>query len=184
MAHVEWLAEIERRSASGDVPAAMRHDEPPWQPPILAEVPAAALRRLRYVVVDDVDHAEGDVVLVSEPWPTVDLLGRVRHATPDAREQYVPVARWHALLTRRRIPAELTERRPRIGDAFAMMLPRSGDVTKPKGPVVDVTADAREAARAAFYGAVALPMAPAHAEALRDPETAAPIVVAAPEEWL
>jgi len=180
----EWLAEIERRSGGGDVPAQMRQDEPPWQPAILANVPPAALRDLRYVVVDDVDHTDGDVVIVSEPWPTVDMLGRVRHATADAVEQYVAVARWHALLKRRRIPAEVAERPPRIGDAFAMMLPRSGDVLKPKGPVVDVTADAREAARAAFYGAVALPMAPAHAEALRAPETATPLVVDAPEEWL
>lgn len=181
---MEWLAEIERRSAGGDVPPQMRVDEPPWQPPILANVPPDALRKLRYVVVDDVDHAEGDVVVVSEPWPTVDMLGRVRHLSAEASEQYVAVAKWHALLTRRRIPAEVAQRPPRVGDAFAMRLPRSGDVLKPKGPVVDVTADAREAARAAFYGAVALPMAPAHAEALRAPETTTPIVVDAPEEWL
>jgi len=176
---MSWLAEIERRSTVADVPPG----DVPWVPPILANVPQAALRKLRYVVVDDVDDADGDVVVVSEAWPTVDVLGRVRHATATAREQTVPVSRWTSLLERRRIPEELRARAPRVGDAFAMRLPASDDVTKPKGPVVDVTADAREAARTAFYGAVALPMDAATAEELRAPEDAPRLVVEAPEEW-
>ena len=176
---MEWLAEIERRSSRGDVP----RGDAPWVPPILANVPPEVVRTLRYVVVDDVDDAEGDVVVVDEPWPTVDVLGRVRHAAEGARETYVTVERWAGLLARRRLPEELRTRPPRIGDAFAMRLPRSGDLKRVSGPVVDVTADAREAARAAFYGAVALPMDAAVAEDLRTPDDAPRPVVAMPEEW-
>jgi hypothetical protein len=177
---MDWLAQIEERSGRGEVP----RGDVPWVPPILAEVPPETVRRLRYVVLDDVDDAEGDVVLVASEWPTVDALGRVRHAPGTAREQYVPVSRWTALLERRRVPEEVRTRPPRIGDTFAMRLGRGDDVTRPKGPVVDVTADAREAARTAFYGAVALPVDPALAEHLRDEEAAGPrLVVAAPEEW-
>lgn len=176
---MEWLAEIQRRSTVGDVPPG----DAPWVPPILANVPPEVVRTLRYVVLDDVDDAEGDVVLVAEPWPTVDALGRVRHASEEAREQYVAVTKWVRLLERRRIPEPVRTRAPRIGDAFAMRLPRSGDVSRPVGPVVDVTADAREAARASFYGAVALPMDAALAERLRDREAGPHLVVDLPEEW-
>lgn len=177
---MEWLRAIEARSGV----AAMPRGDAPWVPPTLAEVPPEVLRRLRYVVLDDVDDADGDVVLVAAQWPTVDLLGRVRHAPETAREQYVPVARWTALLAARRIPEELRTRPPRIGDAFAMRLGRSWDVTRPLGPVVDVTADAREAARTAFYAAVAHPVDPRVAPKLADPEDAPRLVVAPPEEWL
>lgn len=176
---MEWLAEIERRSTRGDVP----RGDVPWVPPILANVPPGVVRTLRYVVVDDVDDAEGDVVVVAEPWPTVDVLGRVRHDTAGTREQYVRVERWVSLLARRRVPEEVRTRPPRIGDAFAMRVTRGLDVTRPVGPVVDVTADAREAARAAMYGAVALPMDPDVADALRAPEDAPRLVVAMPAEW-
>lgn len=176
---MEWLAEIERRSGRGEVP----RTDVPWVPPILANVPPETLRKVRYVVLDDVDDAEGDVVLVASEWPTVDPLGRVRHAPGAAREQYVPTARWMALLERRRVPEEVRTRPPRIGDTFAMRLGRTDDVTKPKGPVVDITADAREAARAAFYGAVALPTDPRHVEDLRADEAAPLLVVETPEEW-
>ncbi|HEV2889297.1 MAG TPA: hypothetical protein VGX28_02895 [Frankiaceae bacterium] len=176
---MEWLAEIERRSALGDVPPG----DVPWVPPILANVPPEVVRTLRYVVLDDVDDAEGDVVLVAGPWPTVDVLGRVRHAPEAAREQYVPVTKWMRLLERRRVPEPVRDRPPRIGDTFAMRLGRSGDVARPVGPVVDVTADAREAARASFYGAVALPMDPALAARVRDPEAGPHLVVEMPEEW-
>jgi hypothetical protein len=175
-----WLDEIERRSTAGQVPPG----DQPWMPPILAEVPRATLRRLRYVVVDDIDAAVGDVVLVASAWPTVDLLGRVRHAADTAREQYVPVATWTRLLAKRRVPDDLRDRKPRIGDAFAMLLPRGGDVTKPKGAVVDITADAREAARMAFYGATSLPMEPHVAAEVRDPDATPRAVVATPPEWV
>ncbi|HEX8004444.1 MAG TPA: hypothetical protein VF519_17285 [Mycobacteriales bacterium] len=175
---MEWLAEIERRSARADVPPG----DAPWVPPILENVPREVLATLHYVVVDDVDDAEGDVVLTVEPWPVLDAIGRVRHAMDQARERYVPVVKWARLLERRRIPAAVA-RAPRIGDAFAMRLPRSGDVTRPVGPVVDVTADAREAARASFYGAVAAPMTEEVAERVRDDEDAPHLTVDVPEEW-
>lgn len=176
---MDWLRAIEARSGVG----AMPRGDAPWVPPTLAAVPPETLRTLRYVVLDDVDDVDGDVVLVAAAWPTVDVLGRVRHTPETAREQYVPVARWTALLAARRIPEELRTRPPRIGDAFAMRLGRSWDVTKPKGPVADITADAREAARTAFYGAVAHPMDATVAADLRDPEEAPRLVVALPEEW-
>lgn len=176
---MEWLEEIERKSRMGEVP----RGDAPWVPPILANVPRETLRTLRYVVLDELDHVEGDVVLVVSEWPTVDMFGRVRHAPGAVREQYVEVRKWTALLERRRVPEEVRTRPPRIGDTFAMRLARSDDVTRPKGPVVDITADAREAARMAFYGAVAAPVDPAVASEVQAPEDAPEIVVEMPEEW-
>jgi hypothetical protein len=92
-------------------------------------------------------------------WTT---LGRVRHQLFRLVEVAVPEGDWQAMLADRRIPEVLRDRPARIGDAFGVMLERRNgrQLLHPIGPVVDVTADARDAARAAFYGAVAAPLDP------------------------
>lgn len=172
-----WLDDIEERSGLGEVPPGTD----PWVPPILSRLPVATFARLTYVVLDDFDRA--DIVLSRSPWPTIDTLGRVRHVPQAAVEESVPGDEWMALMTERRAPAVLRDRPPRIGDAFAMML-RDGDPLHPVGPVVDVTADARDAARAAFYGAVTLPLDRAVAKALREPENTRKMRVDVPAEWV
>jgi hypothetical protein len=53
----------------------------------------------------------------------------------------------------------------------------------PIGPVVDVTADARDAARAAFYGALASPLDASVATDVAEPEEDQIRPVPEPEEW-
>ena len=89
------------------------------------------------------------------------------------------------MLTQRRIPEVLRDRPARIGDAFAVMLERRNarQLLHPIGPVVDVTADARDAARAAFYGAVASPLDPSAATAVAEPAEDRIEPVPEPEDW-
>jgi hypothetical protein len=176
---MSWLRD---RVDSGEAKAArVAASDDPWVPAILAGVPAEVLRRLTYAVLDERDA--DDLTFVLTPWPHLDGLGRVRHRRADATEVSVDAPAWTALLAARRIPEVLRERPQRIGDAFAVLLAGGDepDLLAPVGPVVDITADARDAARAAFYGAVASPL-PSDAEAV--PQARHRVVpVGLPAEW-
>jgi hypothetical protein len=89
------------------------------------------------------------------------------------------------MLAERRVPEVLRDRPPRIGDAFAVMLERrdARHLVNPIGPVVDVTADARDAARAAFYGAVASPLDASVATDVAEAEEVTTGSVSEPAEW-
>jgi hypothetical protein len=153
---MSWLRD---RVETGEAKAArVEAYDDPWVPAILARVPPEVLRRLTYAVLDERDA--DDLSFVLTPWPHLDALGRVRHRRDDAVEVCVDAPAWAALLAERRIPEVLRERPQRIGDAFAVLLTSADqpDLLAPAGPVVDITADARDAARAAFYGAVASPL--------------------------
>jgi hypothetical protein len=131
----------------------------PWVPHVLSKVPVEVLTRLTYAVLDE-READGDLSFVLTAWPYFDVLGRVRHHRTTAVDVVVPSREWQALLEARRVPTVLRDRAARIGDAFAVLLrERSAEhLLDPTGPVVDVTADARDAARAAMYGALAPPL--------------------------
>ena len=89
------------------------------------------------------------------------------------------------MLAKRRIPEVLRDRPARIGDAFAVMLERRNarQLFHPIGPVVDVTADARDAARAAFYGAVASPVDPSVATPVDEQDEDRIGPVPEPTDW-
>ncbi|HEU0130319.1 MAG TPA: hypothetical protein VFQ85_04930 [Mycobacteriales bacterium] len=156
----------------------------PWVPHVLDGVSPDVLRALTYAVLDE-READGVLSFVLTPWPRLDALGRPRHDRDRAVDVPVAGRAWTDLMKRCRVPEVLRERPPRIGDAFALLLtrPSARGLLHPVGPVVDVTADARDAARAAFYGAVAAPLTEDVADVVAAPETGHAERVAEPPEW-
>jgi hypothetical protein len=116
-----------------------------------------------YVVVDE--REEGIVVLVVAAWPRLDDLGRLdfrgRRRSVTVSEEAV-----NAVVKRRAKRPEGVDREIRISDAFCVR----GRVTRDTstwGRIVDVTGEARDQARIAFYAAVAPRATPKEAKALR-----------------
>ncbi|MFP5371072.1 MAG: hypothetical protein ACLGI3_10035, partial [Actinomycetes bacterium] len=141
----------------------------PWTPPCVPDDLLVDPTRLSYLVVDEI---VGDIVtLALAPWPSSDPEGRVRFPA-DA----VGAPAGHLLVHGRELRERLYEgfmrRAPRVGDAFAAVLgdevsrrlARSGEVVLDReirlvdalpGRVADLTAEARNVAKLAFYAAVA-----------------------------
>lgn len=122
-----------------------------------------------YVVVDD--RADGTLVLVVSAWPSMDGAGRLvfpsfegaRRTVAVDEHDFAPVA------TAARAAAGAPERETRVGDAF-----RARGTDGPAGAwrdVVDVTAQARAAAKAALYGAVTVRWETGGSESERDGAT-------------
>jgi hypothetical protein len=126
----------------------------------LSQAPWKDRRRFAYVVVDEI---ESNLVGLSlSPWPTVDEWGRLRFGVERARSIGAGRAELQTFLRRHRLPRKGAERPLRIGDVFAVALrePAPTDqIADPTAwidpPVYDVSADARDAAKASFYSAVA-----------------------------
>ena len=154
-----------------------------WRPPVLGELPAAVFRGLTYVVVDDLDGEDDSVVLTLSEWPRLDELGRVRHRLESSEEVDLPAKDFGKIA---RSAKGRVRRPPRVGDAFAMMLPARTvtGLAQPVGPPVDVTVDARAAARAAFYGAVSRPLVEQELPDVELHDVPEAKAVAAPSEWL
>lgn len=159
----------------------------PWVPRVLDGFPPEMLLALTYVQLDE-QEANGELSFVLSHWPRLDDLGRVRHSEGEDDDVDVGVAsdEWVAMLSERRLPEVLRDRAPHIGDTFAMMLTRRtrGAMLDPVGPVYDVTADARDAAKAAFFGAVSQPLADevrAEVEEAEPPHQGEHL--APPQEW-
>lgn len=131
----------------------------PWVPALLSAVDRGIIEALTYAVIDERDGSSGNLLFLLSPWPRTDALGRVR-PRPGLVEVGIPIIDWQAVASTRRVPEELRQRAPRIGDVFAVMLNRKDrrSMLDPIGPIADVTEEARHAARAAFYGAVAAPL--------------------------
>ena len=140
-------------------------------------------RKLHYLLVDEI--LEATVGLVLADWPSVDSDGRLRFA---GRPRMLGAHRQvlEAFLARHRRPRALRDRPLRIGDVFAVEVKREAlerfapeleeqtrlypfldPETFLEPPVFDVTADARDEAKVAFYSAVTPPLEPHEAEALR-----------------
>lgn len=158
---------------------------------------------LTYVVVDEIEG--GSVGLAASEWPRVDAEGRVRFGAP-------PVllgadrSSLERFLAEHRSPRELAERPLRIGDVFAVQArperlqeaeeaeSRLEPVLAPEEwivpPVYDVTPDARDAAKASFYGAVAPMLDPSQVARLGDlvqrppPPPAPPTAAPPPPGWM
>jgi hypothetical protein len=165
----------------------------PWRPPSLGELPVdEELARHLYVVVEEeIDDVVG---LLVSPWPCARDDGRLKFHS-DAPEVEVAVDR-HELqerLASREVPEptvdaaggpqaieELRSRPAEVGDVYAVF---SGpqpptpeeleDLSGKRGAiewmatVIDITADAREAAKIATYEALTPPLAEDVADALR-----------------
>ena len=136
---------------------------------------------LSYVVVDEIEG--GAVGLAVSEWPRVDAEGRLRFRSPPLLLG-ADRASLERFLGEHRSPRELAERPLRVGDVFAVQArperlqqaeeveARLEPVLAPEEwivpPVYDVTPDARDAAKAAFYGAVVPTLDPAQVAQLGD----------------
>jgi hypothetical protein len=109
----------------------------------------------RYVSIDDV--ADGLVVAEVSSWPVLDREGRL-HWDTDPRELVTPLPRMQDDVTaaRERWGIIAPDRPLRVGDVFLVrgLTRRHRHLTRVE-LVLDVSAAAREAAKAALYGAVA-----------------------------
>jgi hypothetical protein len=121
-------------------------------------VPAAELTGLSYVVVEEL---VGSLVLLRRwSWPEVDPLGRL--VWPEESEYGDGAAAVNIELLRSQVyaPSKL-RRRPRCGDTFAVdgAIPAAWHAEEQvsdvralfSGPMYDVSADAREAAKLAYH---------------------------------
>lgn len=137
---------------------------PAWWPWALrgAVRSAGTLRHdWHYVVVEEVVGAT--VELMRWSWPLADSRGRLFWA-PDAEDQVMMAAVPQRLLRQQLYRPNQLLRRPRAGDTFAARIPSSAPgwvEDRPvvdladifPGPVYDVSAEAREAAKLAYQGA-------------------------------
>jgi hypothetical protein len=109
----------------------------------------------RYVAVDDL--AEGLAVLQASLWPHLDADGRLTFEG-DPLGLVTPLERLQRLVDEARAAArQLGADRPiRVGDAFAMRgLSGEEPSIETATRIIDVSAAARDAAKAALYGAAA-----------------------------
>lgn len=147
-----------------------------WFPPSLERAfsnRSLRLDRLSYVVVDELESGHGGLSVYQ--WPHVDDFGRVRFdLDEEAHVAGVSAEGLQRFISRHRLPRKGARRRLRIGDVFAVEtgeLP-TGFLEEPSSwlrpPVYDITVDARDAAKAAFFAAVAPTL-----DAERDRETVA-----------
>jgi hypothetical protein len=137
---------------------------------------------LSYIVVDEIE--EEVAVLLCEPWPELDERGRPRFDEDQRTSVQVGLDALYARLRRRQEMMRLTEEdraafaeRPvRVGDAFAGLVDREAlaadtdSLTFLDGPIVDVTAEAREAAKLQHYATAAPLLSDDDVEALYSPE--------------
>jgi beta-lactamase superfamily II metal-dependent hydrolase len=144
----------------------------PWLPACLPESMRTDVAHLHHVVVDEIVREL--VTLHVSPWPEVDEHGRVRfdRPSPDGGR---PV-HGHLLVHRQELADQLyagwLDREPRVGDVFAAelapdvgaRLDADGDAVLDEGTrladvlpgrVADLTGEARNVAKQAFYAAIA-----------------------------
>jgi len=112
------------------------------------------------VVIDEIES--NFVGLSVSPWPVVDEVGRLRFGGGRSRSVGASRSELERFLSRHRLPRRGARRPIRIGDVFAIAVTEplpDGEVADPATwidpPVYDITVDARDAAKAAFYSAVA-----------------------------
>lgn len=146
----------------------------PWEAPTLTRL-RADQRGLTYVVVEEI---LGEVVgLAMYPWPAADSRGRLRFDTAQrpgeaavSCQELCRVLREHDLAF---VPAgkgPTPDRELRVGDVFAVRiegtaLPSSVSPDRWR-QVFDISADARDLAKLAYYGAVTEKWEWKHAEDL------------------
>lgn len=128
----------------------------------------AARSELEYIVVDEIEEAVATVIC--EPWPALDDRGRLRFGGEESRVRAeVDVDELQRTLRRRRPvrgaadpeDAALRERALRVGDVFCARVKRDLLALAPGDPaswlldpIIDVTAAARQQAKAQYFAAV------------------------------
>lgn len=155
---------LTRRRTVPDTAPPPDEGAPPWWPWALRGAVRSA-EKLRddwqYVVLEEVVGAT--IELMRWPWPRADSRGRL-FWTPDAEEQVMTAAVPQRLVRLQLYRPNQLLRRPRAGDTFAARISSpapgwAGDLLVEDlaevfpGPVYDVTAEAREAAKLAYQGA-------------------------------
>jgi hypothetical protein len=141
-----------------------------------------SVRRLRYVVVDEVFGELAELSLSG--WPRLDPLGRLRFPDASTAHLEVDAARMRTFLRRHRMPRKGAGRALRTGDVFAFVVVQralgsfrstvrsspAGSVAEhrrlldPDGwdwlvpPVYDVSPEAREAAKLSYSAALTDPL--------------------------
>jgi hypothetical protein len=118
------------------------------------------LASLAYVVIDELESSL--VGLTVSPWPTLDPKGRLHFDLERSREVGATIAALKAFLAKHRTPRKVARRPLRMGDAFACRVKEpldDGELLEPERwmvpPVTDVSAQAREASKLAYFSAVA-----------------------------
>jgi hypothetical protein len=147
-----------------DRPKSIGADAPLWIPAGFASE-RIGWAELSYIVVDELASEVAGLVVSS--WPRLDAKGRVRHVGASWRVG-ARLDELRPLLEERKTPARTgsgaARLRPvRIGDAFAAAVnrPRGRVAAVPdlsrwlSPPIYDVSADARDAAKTALFGALA-----------------------------
>ena len=129
----------------------------PWAPEDLP-VPVEELAGFSYVVLEEIVGAQA--LLRRWPWPDVDPYGRLIWLEDGEHDGGAAAAPVELLRAQLYTPNKI-RRRPRCGDTFAVR--GSGDAawqaedqvgdlrTLLTGPVYDISADAREAAKLAYH---------------------------------
>src|SRR5215212_5936618 len=152
-----------------------------WRPPALGRANPADLR---YLVVEEILGSSIGLTLSS--WPRVDAEGRLRFSIGSTRSFAVDRGSLERYLAKRRRPRTVRRRPLRIGDVFAVSVNHAAlaavrdELEEPtqfrpllraedwlRGSVYDLTADAREIAKASFYAAVSEPLTQSQAASLR-----------------
>jgi len=132
----------------------------------LTDKGSKTLRRFAYVVLEEL--VDEQVVLMAWPWPHADQAGHL-YWSPTAEQNPPTAAIDRGLLQHQLYRPNRLQRVPRLGDVYAASgLGRGWDAGEPvldarqlfEGPLYDITADAREASKLAYLGAVATIRAP------------------------
>lgn len=165
----------ERRHWQPLLPGPTRGVGPALAAHVAAHPEIQRIDELSYVAVDEL--GETLVTLVVSVWPTVDRRGRLRFRRPQPTIVDVDRDLLERFLRRSRVPRGPLAARPlREGDAFAVRtdplerLDAAGRRDPARWmvkPAYDITADARDAAKASFYGVLGRPIPPDLAAALR-----------------
>ena len=129
-----------------------------WVPSGLGRRKDLAL--LAYVVIDEL---EANLVgLTVSPWPTLDGRGRLHFDLERSRAVGATKRALQAFLARHRTPRKFARRPLRMGDAFACRVKeplQEGELVEPERwmvpPITDISAQAREAAKLAYFSAAA-----------------------------
>ena len=115
---------------------------------------------LAYVVIDELES--NLVGLTASPWPTLDSKGRLHFDLEASREVGATRPALEAFLAKHRTPRKVARRPLRMGDAFACRVReplQDGELIEPERwmvpPITDISAQAREAAKLAYFSAVA-----------------------------
>lgn len=146
----------------------------PWRPDVLGR---ESTRGLRYLVVDEIFATLAELAM--SPWPVIDVRGRLRFPQGETIHLEADAERMRRFLQRHRQPRRGAGRELRTGDTFAVRararplaeflkakevvpLTRMADVRELdpatwnwlSPPIYDLTAQARVAAKLAYYGAL------------------------------